>query len=426
MWPQAIIYLSRAAAQALARAAYREAATCFERALAAASHLPRTREVLEQMLDLQLRLRTALWPLAEFDRIGRCLEDAERLATSLEDRGRLGMIAAFMSVLRWVTGDARTARLLGQRARDVAASLADGPLRSMSSYYVGLAHHLLGEYREAEEAYLENVRTLSIAEDSDPLGAPGATLIRSAAWLVLPLAERGAFDAGLSHGHTALDLAETARDLYGIVSAGYCLAYLHCLKGTLDLAVPLLERGLALCREREFGVWLPQITGYLGHAYSRAGRVEEGLALLERAMEVYDATRAWPFRALLTVHRGTACLLSGRLDSALALGDEALTLAREHGERGHEAWALRLLGEIASQSDPLDARQAERYYRDASALANALGMRPLVAHCHLGLGTLHRRTRDATEAREQLTSAATMYRDMDMGLWLAQAEAALR
>jgi tetratricopeptide (TPR) repeat protein len=324
-----------------------------------------------------------------------------------------------------VTGDFRTARVLAQRAQDVAALVGDQLLRVMSNYYVGIAHHLLAEYREAEDAYLENVRTLTDAKAPDPLGTPGSTLVRSAAWLVLPLAERGAFLAGLRHGREAFDLAEVAQDLYGVVSAGYCLAYLHCLRGELDLAIPLLERALVLCREREFSVWLPQVTGYLGHAYARAGRVEEGLLLLERAIEIFDATRAWPFRTLITVHRGAACMLAGRLEDARTLGHQALALAREHGERGHEAWALRLLGEIASRWAPLDAREAEHHYHEALAMATELGMHPLVAHCHLELGHLSRRTDEASKTREHLTTAATMYRDMGMGFWLAQAEAAL-
>jgi len=53
-------------------------------------------------------------------------------------------------------------------------------------------------------------------------------------------------------------------------------------------------------------------------------------------------------------------------------------------------------------------------------------MRPLVAHCHLGLGKLCRRTAKREQAQEQLTIATTMYREMDMRLWLAQAEAELK
>jgi DNA-binding SARP family transcriptional activator/tetratricopeptide (TPR) repeat protein len=426
MWPQAMSYLGRAAVHALVRSAHREAATCFEYALAAAAHMPPTRETLDQMLELQLQLRAALWPLAEFDRITRCLQDAERLALALEDRGRSGRIAAFSSVLRWVTGDAQGARLSAHRARDVAMSLEDGPLRIMSNYYLGLAHFLLGAYREAESAYLENLQMLTGAEEQDRLRTAGPMLVVSTAWLALPLAERGAFVDALAHGRAALDIAETAQDPYSIVSASYCLAYVLSLKGDDALAVPLLERALALCQERDFRVWVPQVTGYLGYAYSRTGRIDEGLSLLERAIDVYEATRAWPFRALLTVHRSTACLRAGRLDAARALGHEALTLAREHGERGHEAWALRLFGEIASHSAGGDAREAEHRYHEALALATQLGMHPLVAHCHRELGHLSRRTGEVSKARERLTTAAAMYCDMGMGFSAAEAETALR
>jgi hypothetical protein len=57
------------------------------------------------------------------------------------------------------------------------------------------------------------------------------------------------------------------------------------------------------------------------------------------------------------------------------------------------------------------------------ALAEPHGMRPLVAHCHLGLGKLYRRTGKRQEAQEHLTTATTMYREMDMRFWLEQAEA---
>jgi hypothetical protein len=53
-------------------------------------------------------------------------------------------------------------------------------------------------------------------------------------------------------------------------------------------------------------------------------------------------------------------------------------------------------------------------------------MRPLVAHCHLGLGKLHRRTANPEQAQEHLTTARAMYREMGMTYWLEQAEAELR
>jgi tetratricopeptide (TPR) repeat protein len=98
-----------------------------------------------------------------------------------------------------------------------------------------------------------------------------------------------------------------------------------------------------------------------------------------------------------------------------------LTLARERRQRGYEAWAFRLLGEVSAQGNPLE--HAESHYRDALALAEKLGMRPLVAQCHLGLGKLYRRRGSGQPAQEHLTTATRMYREMEMPFWLEKAKA---
>jgi tetratricopeptide (TPR) repeat protein len=384
MWPEALHHLRRAAARAFAQSAYREAATCLERAVEAVSHLPRTAETLDHALELQIQLRNALWPLAEFERIARCLEEAERLATLLADRGRLARTMAAMSVLRWIGGDTRGACRFAETAREMAVSLADRSLQATANYYLGLARHLLADYCGAEAAYLENMEMVAGGGEDFRLGASSAFVV-SAAWRALPLAERGVFAEGLDHGRAALGRAEAAHDPYGIVTAAYCLAYVHCVEDEFAAAIPLLEQALTISREREFAVWLPQVTGYLGHAYAQLGRVDDGLPLLDQAIDLYESTRAWPFRPLVGVHRADACLRAGRGDAALALGHEALALARAHGERGHEAWALRLLGDVAANRGPSDVTDAEGCYRAALALATELGMRPLQARCERGL-----------------------------------------
>jgi len=113
------------------------------------------------------------------------------------------------------------------------------------------------------------------------------------------------------------------------------------------------------------------------------------------------------------------------MPEAQALAERTLALARAHQERGHEAYALRLLGDIAAHRNPPESEQVETHYRQAVALAEELGMRPLVAHCHLGLGTLYRRIGRLAEARAALPTAIDLYRTMEMSLWLPQAEAVL-
>ena len=127
-----------------------------------------------------------------------------------------------------------------------------------------------------------------------------------------------------------------------------------------------------------------------------------------------------------TIWLSEAYLLAGREADARAAAQRALGLARHHKERGYEAYTLRLLGEIAAREDPLDIGKAENHYRQALALAEELGMRPLIAHCHVGLGKLYRRIGSRQQAEEHLTTATTMMREMEMGLWLEKAEAELK
>ena len=121
-----------------------------------------------------------------------------------------------------------------------------------------------------------------------------------------------------------------------------------------------------------------------------------------------------------------ALFVAGRADEAEAHARQALDLTRAHGERGWEAGNCLLLGRIASHRDPPDMEAAEGHHRQALALGGKLGMRPLLAHVHLDLGELYRRTGDREKADEYLTIARTMYREMDLSFWLARADAALR
>ena len=120
-----------------------------------------------------------------------------------------------------------------------------------------------------------------------------------------------------------------------------------------------------------------------------------------------------------------ALLLVGRVDEARARAGRLLELYRTHTGRGYQAHAFRLLGETAARGDSPDAEPAETHYRQALALADELGMRPLQAHCHLGLGTLYTKIGRVEHARIELPAAIALYRAMDMTFWLPQAEAAL-
>jgi tetratricopeptide (TPR) repeat protein len=198
---------------------------------------------------------------------------------------------------------------------------------------------------------------------------------------------------------------------------------LHLLKGDWAKARLLIEHGISVVRTGNVGLLLPRMVAssawglaQLGEASAALNRLREGEQLFERqAARGYVSIRGWTYHLL-----GRAALLLVRLDEARRLADRAVESSPR--QPGFAAYAQHLLGDIATHPERFDAESGEAHYRQALALAEPRGMRPLVAHCHFGLGKLYRRTGKREAAQEHLTTATTMYREMDMGFWLEQAE----
>jgi tetratricopeptide (TPR) repeat protein len=207
--------------------------------------------------------------------------------------------------------------------------------------------------------------------------------------------------------------------------AYYGVGLLSLRQGDLPRALPLAERAVGICHEADLPAYFPRMAAALGAAYTLAGRVADAVPLLTQGMEQSTATERVHFEMLCRLPLGEVQMLAGRLEEAHALAERALALARAHQERGHEAYALRLLSEIAARREPPESDQAGDYYRQALALAEELGMCPLQAHCHHGLGTLYATVGKREQAHAALTAAIEMYRAMDMTFWLPQAEVAL-
>ncbi len=148
--------------------------------------------------------------------------------------------------------------------------------------------------------------------------------------------------------------------------------------------------------------------------------------LLLQEPRVRDGARIRSTRARHLALQSEALLLAGRAGDARAVAQRGLEGARARGERGYEALCLLALGEAEACDDPPDVEAATTHLREALALAEPRGMRPLIAHCHLGLGKVYRRTGKQQEAQEHLTTATSMYREMDMTYWLERAQGEMR
>jgi tetratricopeptide (TPR) repeat protein len=423
-WDKAVAYLRQAGARAFSRSANREAVAAYEQALTALAHLPETRQTLELGVDLQIAMRSALWPLGHHEAALEHLQGAERIATTLGDPKRLGWIAAYLAEHARMSGNAAEAPALAHRALTIGEELEDLPLRVAANYYVGTAHFVVGDYAKTDEFFSRILQLLAGDRIRERCGLAGFPVVMSRFFWAFALFERGELVRGIAEAEEAVRLGEALDHPYSLAHALLALGRFHGIRGDLGHAIRLVERALTLTRDWSLTQLSPMMADHLGYLYARSGRVAEGLALLEDAMKAMEGMAMVQWRSPLIGRLGEAYVMAGRPGDALAQARADLALARGHGHRGSEAWALRLLGEIASLGDRPDVATAEGHYRAALILASELGMRPLVAHCHLGLGKLYRRAGDHAKAQEHLTTARAMYREMDMGFYLAQADAA--
>jgi tetratricopeptide (TPR) repeat protein len=321
------------------------------------------------------------------------------------------------------TGHPTEALAFGQNAQAIAESLADVPLQVTGNLYLGVACYGTGDYRRAEDLFLKVLRLLEGDRSRQRFGLAGFPAVLVHSYLLWVLAERGKFEEGIGHGQEGLRLAETLDHPYSLANHCTTLAALHITRGEHTHALRLSERGLALSREWNLTILSVLNTGRLGYTNVLSGQTTEGVALLEHALSDIETMGLGNFQPLFLVHLGEAYVLAGRREDALELARRALTLARERGQRPNEAKALRLFGEIASHRDSPEVETAEDCYRQAFALADELGMRPLLAHCHRGLAELYRRAGKHEQARDHLITATTMYREMEMGFWLERTAA---
>jgi tetratricopeptide (TPR) repeat protein len=163
----------------------------------------------------------------------------------------------------------------------------------------------------------------------------------------------------------------------------------------------------------------------LSLALSLSGQVPEALALFEQTLAQYSFPGLLMSQNAEATRLGELYLLAGRFDAALQDANQIFEYACSHHERRRQAWALRLLGEITVGYNLQAFELAESYYQQALTLAQDLGMRPLQAHTHSGLGTLYAQTEQPAKAYAALSTAKGLYRDMDMTFWLPQVEAQL-
>jgi tetratricopeptide (TPR) repeat protein len=324
-----------------------------------------------------------------------------------------------MVMQRVNTGDYDGAVGFGQEGLAIARTLGDRSIKALATSYLGVTHLVRGEFSEAVTFFERNV-ALKGDQRTERFGSPTIQSAYSGARLAEVLSELGRFDVAIEHAETAVRIAEEADHPHTLYYGLFSLGFAHLSRGDLPRAIRVLERGSDP---------LPNVTGRryvsatLSTAYALAGRTDKALGLVAGAVEEFRRRPTQLRPALMLLCAGRTCLSAGRIDEAASYAREALTLTRRLVARASEAHALRLAGDVAATRG---AEDTEDYYGQALALAEPRGMRPLVAHCHFGLGKLNHRMGDSGQGQEHFTIATAMYREMGMTYWLEQVTAETR
>jgi tetratricopeptide (TPR) repeat protein len=423
-WPRAIEYLREAGDRAVARSANREAAAFYEDALGAVRQLPESAEAAAAAVDIRLDLRPPLLQLGRLEDIRRLSKEAEAIAQQLGDDDRLARAYSYLINHHYLLGE--TARTIdyGARCLAIAARRGDARLAMLARRYLGHSHHAQGQHRLAREVLEDNVAALE-AEAATDVGAT-TSYVASRSWLAWTLADQGEFERADVSLHRARVRAEDARHPYSQAIAWTISGLVWRERGQLDRALAPLARSLELCEQASLSVWQPIVAAALGATLVAVDRKDEGEALLRDAVRRSEALGVMAYLSRWVVLLGEGLLARGDVAGARAAADRAIELAHAHGERGHEAMAWRLVGDVVAQDPAADLPAAREAYEQALAIGDELGLRPLIARTHFDLGRLQRRLGHLEDAEEHVARAVVLFSDMGMRHRLEQSEPELK
>jgi transcriptional regulator with AAA-type ATPase domain/tetratricopeptide (TPR) repeat protein/ABC-type cobalamin/Fe3+-siderophores transport system ATPase subunit len=425
LWEQAIHYNREAGHKAVSHSAHRDAVSYFGRALAVLERMPEGPRTLQQGIDIRLELRSALLPLGDFPRILELLSELEFLAEQLGDPRRQGLVAALMTGLYFTMGQSELASRHGERAREIAAQSADATVAILANCYLAGSYFFLGDYRRSIACAQSVVDALPRERSHESFGVAIRPAVFARGFLSWSLSETGRFAEAESVAREALDLAEAIGHPPTVAAGLLAMGTFLVLRGDIEPSVAPLERAHELCRRRDIPMWRPTVASFLGHSLALSERFEEGEVLIREALDQAGLMRMSVFYSQMTMWLGEARLLAGATKEAEELANAALEAARGRHEAGIEGWGLRLAAEATAHRTPLDVPRAEGLYREAMERAQACGLRPLTARCHLDLGLLYRRAGRSHEANDHLKAAAALFRDMQMHGWSERADAEL-
>ena len=419
VWPRAAMYLFRAGARAQAEARYGAATAFYTASLEALQRLgPAADRGLE--LDVRLELWSTRISTGQVDDMDELGANIEALARALDDGPRLARVQ-----VRQAQAIALTAAITGtldsaiERAHEASrrADATDVRTRSYAQFIAGVACRDLGRMEAALGEFDAGIKLFSTdAVSGHEPGLVYPIYVSLCGWRAEARAALGNLDAALASAQDALRVAVDIKHPSSVSIANAFLGYVHLVRGAVDDAVPILERGLAISEEHELVHGICANGLYLAWALLLTGRRAAGLDALTRGLARPPGTLLqWTRFHTVTA---TVHLMAGQAAAARLEITRGLTASAERDARGYRAPLLRLDAErLAAEGD---LATAQTRADEARALALELGTRPELAHCHATLAHIAGRAGDTATATTHHATARAIFDELGMTLWSAR------
>jgi class 3 adenylate cyclase/tetratricopeptide (TPR) repeat protein len=426
VWDRAARYLYQAGEKALAQSRPRAAASFFHSVVDALDHLGEKAD-LTLKLDALLELWVTKVTTSYLEGLQEVGEKAEALARALNDGPRLARVqvrqAQAVALMGLLPGTLDSAI---ERAREAfhRADPADLRTRSYAQYIAGVSCRDLGRLSDAIGEFGRGTALFPPAEQrGEDAGLVFPIYVSLCCWRSEVYLALGEFKAAQASADEGLRVSGEIRHPSSLTLSNAFLGYCHLLRGDIDAAIPVLERGLAIAQEHELPHGVTANLLYLALASILSNRHESGLEMLGRAVQ-HEIVFMPQWTRFGTVP-ASAYLAAGRPAEAAVHVDKGLSMVTERRARGYRAPLLRLQAELLLRQPSSSADEAGDRLREALALATELGMRPEIARCQLSLARLHRRIGDRAAGTEHLAAAVALYRQLGAPFWAERAEAEL-
>jgi predicted ATPase/class 3 adenylate cyclase len=382
LWEKAVPYQLRSCRRALKRGAYHDAISIYERGLETLSHWPDSPAKIKAEIDFRLTVVIALEPLGRHRQIAQVSREARDLADVSGDPWRATAVYCQLAVALWRLGEHDSAMAAAEAARTFAEQIHEPSLTFAAVHHIGIVHHELGNFAEAVKTHEQcfQYEKPELEEKRAGWAAYPSVVLRT--FMADSLIEMGEFDRAEAIALEASRRAETANHAYSRANINHVLAKLRTAQGRYEEALSLLKQNWQTCLELQIVQMYPVFAARMGEAYLGAGDVASAIEIMSvpEQLDVPLAEHAFGWRFLF-VAQGRAFLAIGRHADAKTVAERALALAEERHEPPQQAYALKLLGDIATATNTPNPCDADDYYHRAFELAERCGMRPLMALC---------------------------------------------